>query len=60
MHNGSPAVLGMQDIDKLGLISITEGGRHEHYFNKINTFSYNIMPAIGLADIMQYHINHSI
>ena len=28
MQNGSPAVLGMQDIDKLGLISITYDTAH--------------------------------
>ena len=28
MHNGSPAVLGMQDIDKLGLISINYNTEH--------------------------------
>ena len=27
-HNGSPAVLGMQDIDKLGLISINYNTKH--------------------------------
>ena len=28
VHNGSPAVLGMQDIDKLGLISVNYNTTH--------------------------------